>query len=164
MPVEEEKTVLTNLPIVFAKGPNIFNSLSENKEKKFFQFFSQMIPLDTYKAVPTELPQIIRYNFEKLPQKIRKNKHWQNCSNVLPHFFPVKDTMQFWQTCRYFFVESQKLSTKNPKAKDKLLAFLKPFVILEWLVWPQTMQFRQTCPNFLTEFVNKIRSSSTKTC
>ena len=32
--------------------------------------------------------------------------------------------------------------------KQKLLAFLKTFVFIEWLVWPRTMQFRQTCPKF----------------
>ena len=163
MPVEEEKTVLTNLPIVFAKGPNIFNSLSENKEKKFVQFFSQMIPLDTYKAVPTELPQIIRYNFEKLPPKIRKIKHWKNCSYLVLKFFLSKIECSFDKHADVFLPTAEKLSTKNPKTKNKLLAFLKPFVFLEWFVSPRTMQFRQICPKFSGRTWKKIRWSSTKT-
>ena len=48
------------------------------------------------------------------------------------------------------------------RKKDKLLAFLKPFVFPEWLVWPRTMQFRQTWPKFLGRILRKIRSSSNR--
>ena len=134
----------------------------KKKKKSFFKFFSKWFLWTLTRQFRQSCPQIISYIFEKLPSKIRKIKHWQNCSNLLPQFFPVKDRMQFCQTCRYFFAEIQKLSTKNPKAKHKLLAFLKPFDFLEWLVWPRTMQFRQTSPKISARIWKKIRSSSKK--
>ena len=46
------------------------------------------------------------------------------------------------------------LKIRNQK-QDKLLAFPESFVLCKRLLWPPTMQFRQTCPGFRPEIVIK---------
>ena len=102
---------------LLAKNPKNFISPSENKEKNLFTFLSQKIPLDTYRAVQTELPPNNRLQFRKVAAENPKKTNKKNVQTLVLNFFLWKGRMQFWQTCRYFFAESQKLSTKNPKTK-----------------------------------------------
>ena len=59
----------------------------KTKEKSFFSFFPKWFLWTLTRQFRQKCPRINSYNFEKLPPKIRKNKHWQNCSNLLPQFF-----------------------------------------------------------------------------
>ena len=139
--------------------PEVQNFLTHHpKWKKKLPFFSQMITLDTYKAVPTELPTSNWLEFRNVSAENLK-KRTRNFSLFSPQLIPMKGLNSLLtndELPMFFFQIDQRPYAKNPKSKqDKLLALPETLVLCKSLLWPPTMQFRRTCPKFLAGICKK---------
>ena len=148
--------------------PKVQTFWAHNPKKKEKKVFSNFFP----KWFLWTLTRQFRQSYPPPPQlaifpkssyrKSKKSNIEKIVQTFVLKFFLSRIECIFAKHADVFLPTAQKLSTKNPKKKDKLLAFLKPFVYLEWLVWPRTMQFRQTCLKFSARIWKKVRSSSKK--
>ena len=90
------------------------------EEKNYPKLFSQSIRLDSYKAVPTEMPSSNQLVFQKVFGQNSKKKTNQKLFDFL--FLKKilwRDRIQFWQTCRCFHCREPKNFTLKIR-KQKL--------------------------------------------
>ena len=140
----------------------IFSAHHHRRKKIINHFFSQMIHLDTYKAVPTQMPPSNELEFRKDFTQNQKKTKKKFGFLFLKKNFCEEIEFSFDKHANVFLAESPKNFTLKIQKQKKLLVFLNTFVFFKWLLWARTKQFRKTCHMFLARIGRKIHSSSKK--
>ena len=102
-----------------------------------------MIPAETYKAVPRDLPQVFSRNLESFPLKSKKKQ--KVVYNFVLKKYLWTGKIQFWQSCRCFPAETLKFfCSRSENRKRNSIRLHKKSFFFNWLIWARTMLFQQT--------------------